>query len=181
MSTVWRGGAACLVVGLSVVLAQAEDRKAETIDDAAFIKKAASGNMAEVKLGKVAQESATTTEVKRFAQKVVKDHTNAQSDLAYAARSAGVKFPEGMSKEHDDHLAKFKKMDGKKFDGAYIRHMVKGHEEAVELYQKAGKSVKDTALRKYIEKSLPIIREHLASARKLGEMLGVKDEKRRGD
>jgi predicted outer membrane protein len=43
--------------------------------DKAFIKDAAKGGMMEVALGRVAEENATDSEVKKFGERMVKDHS----------------------------------------------------------------------------------------------------------
>jgi putative membrane protein len=46
--------------------------------DRQFVKKAAEGGLAEVELGKLATERASSEEVKRFGQRMVDDHTKSQ-------------------------------------------------------------------------------------------------------
>ncbi len=49
--------------------------------DAVFAAKAASGGMAEVKLGQLAAEKGTSPAVKQFGQKMVDDHSKANDQL----------------------------------------------------------------------------------------------------
>src|SRR5438445_3804404 len=51
----------------------------------AFIKDAAQGGMAEVQLGKLAEQKSKDPEIKKFAQMMVTDHTTAGNDLKAVA------------------------------------------------------------------------------------------------
>ncbi len=70
------------VVGTSPARAQGAPAP---VTDSGFVQMAASGGLAEVQLGKVAQQKATNAEVKQFGQRMVTDHTKANKDLAAAA------------------------------------------------------------------------------------------------
>src|SRR5687767_9100657 len=54
-----------------------------TVDDRThkFLNEAATGGMAEVELGKLAQEKATSQRVKNFGEMMVRDHSAANDDL----------------------------------------------------------------------------------------------------
>jgi Domain of unknown function (DUF4142) len=61
--------------------------------DAVFAAKAASGGMAEVKLGQLAAEKGTSPAVKQFGQKMVDDHSKANDQLKSIAPQANVTLP----------------------------------------------------------------------------------------
>src|SRR3979490_1120961 len=61
--------------------------------DAAFYKKAAEGGMAEVQLGKLAQEKSSNPNVKDFGAMMVGDHSAANDKLKSIAESKSIKLP----------------------------------------------------------------------------------------
>ena len=63
--------------------------------------------------------------------------------------------------------------EGKKFDEAFVKRMVKEHEEAVKLLEKATED-KDHSqnIRAFANKHLPALREHLRQARQLEDVVG---------
>src|SRR5262249_23327570 len=190
MSRTMQGLVLAFAAGL-LAAAWADDREARdeeskrALDDATFVKKAASGNLHEVKMGELAIKRATTTEVKEFAQKMVEDHGKSLDALKKAARDAKIDVPEKMSKEDADHVAHLDKHEGTDFDRAYVRHAIRDHEKTAALFEQATKDVKDSGLRKYAEDTLPVVREHLKTAKKLGEKFGKdrsdKDSNKGGD
>src|SRR5882757_61262 len=58
--------------------------------DQHFMKEAAEGGMAEVALGQLAADKASSPEVKEFAQRMVKDHSEANDQLKQIATQKGV-------------------------------------------------------------------------------------------
>ena len=53
--------------------------------DATFMKEAAEGGMAEVALGQLAVEKASSSDVKTFGQRMVDDHSKANDELKQLA------------------------------------------------------------------------------------------------
>jgi putative membrane protein len=176
-----RGVAVVALLGVFAAFVGAEDRKEgrkdkEVIDDATFVMKAGSSNLAEIKASELAQKEATSGDIREFSAMLVKDHSNAQSALKRAAKSAGVTVPSELLPEHKKGGEMLAKHQGEKdFDTAFIKHMVESHTKSVELYESASASVKNDELKKYIEKTLPVVKEHLATAKKLAKVTNTKD------
>jgi len=62
-------------------------------DDRKFIMNAAHGGMMEVKLGQMAADKATSADVKAFGQRMVDDHSKANTELMALASQKGVALP----------------------------------------------------------------------------------------
>jgi putative membrane protein len=150
--------------------ASADDRE-KPFSDIDFIMKATSSGMTEVALAKIAETKATESDVKRFAQRLVTEHTKANEELARIVKEMKGKLPEKPSPEHEKLLQHFQG-EVKNFDREYIKHMVDSHTKSVELFTKASKECKNDQLRAFAEKTLPTIKEHLEMAKKLSEKIG---------
>lgn len=137
--------------------------------DAEFVKKAASGGLHEVALGKLAAAQGQSEAVKKFGQMMVDDHTKANEALKAAAMKAGLTVPEKMTDEHQKMVDKFKGMKGEEFDKAYAKHMVEDHEKAVAMFTTAGKEAKDAGIKEFATKTLPTLQKHLDEAKQLGK------------
>jgi len=66
-------------------------------------------------------------------------------------------------------------LSGAEFDRAFINHMVMGHEKAISKFETASENLQDADLKKYAQKTLPVLREHLRMAQKLQSKLGWAD------
>src|ERR1700694_2078048 len=146
----------------------AADKKADaklSSNDRNFIKDAAEDNLAEVELGKIAQQNASSAEVKQFGQRMVDDHGKAQQELETIAKKLGATVPTQPTGKHAHMVKELSKKTGARFDHEYAEDMVKGHEKAVSLFEKQSKKADAEDLRQYAAKTLPVLQEHLKMAR----------------
>jgi putative membrane protein len=146
--------------------------KAKSGSDEAFIQDAAADGMAEVKLGKLASEKASNTDVKQFADRLVKDHTKANDELKKVAQQETVNLPQELKPKHQKTLDHLSSLSGEAFDRAYVSHMVEDHQKAVKLFQRHSKSASNPALKQFASSTLPTLQEHLTEAKRLQREVG---------
>ncbi len=144
--------------------------------DVKFIKEAAIGNMAEVQLGEMAREKASAPEVKEFAARMVTDHSKALANLKAVAQAKGVELPNELDAKHKETAEKLSKLSGAEFDKAYMKEMRKDHKKDVSEFEEAAKEVKDPELKGYVEKTLPVLKEHFAMAKDISKGMKGKTE-----
>ena len=132
--------------------------------DRKFIEDAAAGGMAEVELGKLAEQRASNAQVKQFGSRMVQDHGKAGDELKSLASSKGVPLPAALPKNLQSDVDKMGKLTGADFDKAYMKHMVDDHKHDVSMFEKKSKSGQDTDLKAWAGKTLPTLREHLQLA-----------------
>ncbi len=128
--------------------------------EADFWNKAAEGGMAEVELSKLAATKATNPDVKKFAQKMVTDHTKANGELKTLAGKFNVTLPAELSSTHKSALEKLKGLSGAEFDKAYVDAMVGDHNDAVNLFQSEAEGGATEELKAWAAKTLPTLKEH---------------------
>lgn len=138
-----------------------------TSAEVAFIKEAGAGNAAEIKMAELALKNAESQDVKDFAQMMIKDHSQANDDLAVVARNHNITFPPDAPEKEKELGKKMLDVKGAAFDKAYVMHAVKDHTKDVADYKKAGQEVKDEKLVEYVNKTTPIIEGHLQAAKDL--------------
>lgn len=136
------------------------------------MQKLAQSDMAEIETGKVAAQKATSPEVKKYAEKMVEDHSKMLEEGKKTAQDKGATPPSGPDKKHQAALKKLQGMSGAEFDRQYINQMVRDHQEALKVAEKAAKDAKDPDLKAHAEKGAPHIKQHLEEARKLQASLG---------
>jgi putative membrane protein len=126
--------------------------------------KAAQANMAEVELGKLAQQKAMSDDVKKFGQMMVEDHTKALDDLKSAAASKNVTWPTTLDAEHKKLSDKLSKLSGAAFDREYMQAMVDGHKKVAADLRQESQSGSDSELKAWAGKTLPTVEAHLKQA-----------------
>ena len=135
--------------------------------EVAFIKEAGAGNAAEIKMAELALKNAESQDVKDFAQMMIKDHSQANDDLALVAKNHNIDFPPDAPEKEKALGKKMLDVKGAAFDKAYMKHAVEDHEKDVADYKKAEKQVKDKKLVEYVDKTTPIIEGHLKMAKEV--------------
>ena len=134
---------------------------ATSTGDNAFMMKAAQGGMAEVELGQLAAQKAQNADVKKFAQKMVEDHSNANTELKTLATKKGMTLPPDVGAKHKATMDKLKALSGAEFDKAYVAAMVEDHKEDVADFEKQATSATDADVKAFAAKTLPTLKTHL--------------------
>jgi putative membrane protein len=129
--------------------------------DMNFAVKAAQGGLAEVQMGQLAATKASNPDVKSFGQKMVDDHTKANDDLKAVAEKEGVTLPSTMGAKEQAEYNRLQALSGDAFDKAYVKGMVKDHEEDVKEFQKEANSGKDPQIKSFASQTLPVLQSHL--------------------
>jgi putative membrane protein len=139
--------------------------------DRDFIKEAASGGMAEVKLGQLAQEKASDTGVRNFGRRMVDDHQAADARLKQVADKVGVAVPSTIDKKDQATYDRLSKLNGPAFDRAYMQEMVADHRKDIGDFQKEANAAKNPDLRNFVQQTTPTLQQHLAMAQQVQESL----------
>lgn len=132
--------------------------------DKTFAMTAAAGGLAEVALGKLAQQNGSNDQVKQFGSRMVDDHSKANDELKQIASSKGITLPTDVDAKHKSELAKMQKLTGAQFDRAYMDSMVKDHKEDVSEFHKESTAGKDSDIKAFAAKTLPTLQDHLKMA-----------------
>lgn len=135
--------------------------------DQTFVKKAAQGGIAEVELGKLATQKASSEDVKKFGQRMVDDHTKANDQLKQIAGNKAVSLPTDLDSKDQALKDRLSKLDGEQFDRAYMKNMVKDHTKDVAEFRKESTSGKDSDLKSFASQTLPTLEDHLKEAKNI--------------
>jgi putative membrane protein len=150
-----------LLSGAAMAQDASTAKTAASSADTAFVMKAASGGMAEVELGKMAQEKGSSQAVKDFGKKMVDDHTKANDQLKQVASQKNITVPGDMMPKDKATVAKMSSLSGAAFDKAYVKDMVEDHKKDVAAFQKEANSGKDSDIKGFASQTLPTLQEHL--------------------
>ena len=119
-------------------MSSAKSSSGLSVGDTKFVKEAADGGMAEVELGKLAQDKGSSSAVKQFGQRMVDDHGKANDQLKQLAlRKKKIELPqEPSAKTLQGHYCAARKTVRLNFDKAYVAEMLKDHKEDVATFQR---------------------------------------------
>jgi putative membrane protein len=148
----------------------AEGEKKLASKDSKFIMSAAIGGEMEVALGKVAAAKGASEDVKKFGQTMVDDHSKANDELKELAKTKGVdlkKAEDSAIKKESKEEGSLAKKEGADFDKAYMKMMVKDHEDDVKEFEKASKDCEDSDVKAWAAKTLPTLQSHLSMAKEI--------------
>jgi putative membrane protein len=129
--------------------------------DAKFAVKAANGGMAEVALGKLAQQKATDAKVKDFGAMMVTDHTKANEEFMAIAKSKNITLPATVDADEQKDADDLSKKSGADFDKAYVDKMVDDHKKDIKDFEDETKNAQDPDIKAFAVKTLPVLRMHL--------------------
>jgi putative membrane protein len=136
-------------------------------DDRAFVMEAGPGGLAEVELGKLAAQKGQSTDVKKFGQRMVTDHSKANAELKKLAASKGITLPAAMNAEQMAEHAKLAKLSGAEFDREYMALMVEDHDKDVAAFEEEAKDGSDPDIKSFAQKTLPTLQEHQKMAKEI--------------
>jgi putative membrane protein len=141
--------------------------------DETFVKKAAEGGMAEVELGKLAADKATSNEVKQFGQKMVDDHGKANDQLKSLAQTKNIMLPADLNAKDKALRDRLSKLSGPAFDRAYMRAMVTDHTKDVNEFRTEAKAGADADVKSWASNTLPTLETHLKMAQDANRAVGT--------
>lgn len=144
--------------------AQATGATVEKRVDRMFYSRASAGGQFEVQLGQLAQQNGSTQEVKDLGAMLVKDHTDANQQLATIAQNKGMQVSTQPSPREEKRLEHFRSLTGADFDHAFVAEVIKDHREDIKLFEHEAKSGADPEAKAYASTMVPKLREHLQHA-----------------
>lgn len=151
----------------SIVTAAAPAAGNKTAEDVEFLLDAMRTALAEVQLGELAAQRGGTAAVREYGAKLEADHTEQAAEIERLLRTMNVTVPTEPSAEALTHHVALERLTGEEFDAAFLTMMTESHEEAIEKFSAQTHANPDQALADFASKSLPTLREHLATAQSL--------------
>jgi putative membrane protein len=152
-------GSILLAAALTPLTAQADSPRQ-------FLYNALRGNNSEIMLGNLAAERGRSEGVREFGRTLVRDHSQARSEVLDVGRRFGVRPTREVKPEARELRDRLAGMRGREFDRAFINHMIDDHRADIDEFRDEARehhgAVSDLAARQ-----LPTLREHLRTARAL--------------
>lgn len=144
-------------------------------------------NQFEMTLGSAAAERAGREAVRRYGDRLLRDHRLADRILTSLSRDQNIplwpvdRLPDVV--EHQVAMQKgeqLQRLRGAAFDEMYLAMMVEGHGKAIGTLEQRVTTLDDGELKQFISRMLPILRQHLELATRLQQGVSKVDLAGRG-
>lgn len=143
------------------------------IADQAFMRETLQDNQAQVAMSQLAQQKASSDDVKEFGQQMVQIHTQLTDQLMPVAKQLGVNQPDGPTKNQKKEIAKLQSLSGSQFDSAYIQAMAKQQQENLKRFQQEEKTAQNPNVQQAAKMDTPVLSQHLEVLQKIAQSHNV--------
>jgi len=155
---------AIALASMGILTAGSAFGQGKTTDDT-FAMHAASGGMAEVKLGELAEKNGSSEAVKNFGKRMVEDHSKANDQLKDVAAKNNITLPTTMNSSDRATYNRLSKLSGTQFDKAYMKDMVVDHEKDISEFKREASAGKNEEVKTFASDTLPTLESHLKEAK----------------
>ena len=152
---------------------QQEDDDGAVDDQTAFIRTAVSDAATEIRAGELALDRADSSEVRDFAERLIREHRAIMDDAAEVAADFDVDAPQ--EPRDDDEVALIDDLDemsGDDFDETYVRAFVLDQRVTIADFESAAANM-DQDVADFANRHLDTLREQLSDAEDLADDLDI--------
>lgn len=167
----WVGLMVC-VMGTGCATKKVDKNSPLMATEQKFMVLAAQDSASEVTAGQLAAERATNPQVKQFAQRMVRDHTSMNEEIAQLGKTKGLKLPTRPDEQHMQETSMLGQMQGAEFDKAYMSAQVADHAKTVSKFEDIAQSASDPEVKAFAQRHSGMMRQHLDEARRINQSLG---------
>lgn len=134
-----------------------------------FVTNAAIADMYEIESSRLALKQAQSPELKKFAQRMIDDHTKMAAQMKTAAGSAqGVTLPTAMDERRQGMIDNLRQAPAGGFDEVYRTQQTAAHGESLTLHQTYAENGDNPQLKALAAQHTPMIQQHLEMVRGMG-------------
>ena len=142
---------------------------ATTTTAGGFVTQAATLDMYEIQAAKIAEQKATDPALKKFAARMIRDHTASSAKLKALLASGDIKatLPTDLDERRKGLLDNLSKAGPADFDKMYVHQQADAHDEAATLLNGFIDHGDNDALKGFAKSILPTVQEHQGMAKAL--------------
>lgn len=150
-----------------------EDRDTKE-DDSEFLVDAAEINLAEIEIGKLAQQKSAHPSIKKFGKMLVDEHQKSLAEVKSLAESRNFSLPTSLTEDGKEEYNKLNKETSTDFDKKFVDAMIDGHEDAINKFTKAAENANDEEIKVWASKNVSSLTAHLQHAKLLKDEINKK-------
>jgi putative membrane protein len=140
--------------------------------DQAFVEDTLKNNQAQVQMSQLAQQKASSGDVKEFSQRMVQIHTQLNQQLVPVAKQLDVNQNQKPSKEQKKEIAQLEQLSGAEFDTAYLQAMAKEQEHSLKQF-KSEETAHNPMLQKAAKIDEPVLTQHYQILQRIAQSHNV--------
>ena len=129
-----------------------------SVPDRKFVEKAASDDMEEIELSKLAMQKSSNEQVKSCARSLIDGNEKALRQLRTVANAHDFPIPTSPSTLTDSDYRKLSGMSGDRFDDHFVSLMNRRTEQAIDDFEKA--KLDNSGLQRFVDDALPSLKQH---------------------
>ena len=153
----------------------AVDAQAESTSafEQSYLYEATEGQQAEVALGQMAVQKASSDRVKQYGARMMQDHQRISEELGKLTRQEGIQETGELSMPHQRIQRMLSQLSGMDFDKAYMAFMVRDHIKLIGDWEQRSPTLADPRVKHWIAGLLPVLKDHLEQGRTIAAAIGV--------
>lgn len=163
-----------LAIALIVVCAGAYAASANqqlSQQDKMWLEKAHQSNLAEIKLGKMAESKGHSSAVREAGKILRSDHEQLDAKLKPVAERLNVSLPESPSQEEQAVAKMLSDKSGMQFDEAWVKNEISDHEKAISKTKNEISQVSSHEVQMLAKNTLPVLEKHLHMLRRTADKI----------
>lgn len=153
---------ALLCAGATTHAARSPDSPAT---ERAFAKEAIEGNLAEIRIGRLAQRRGASEAVRQFGRRLERDHAAGLQKARSLATSLGATPPTAPNASQTATYDRLSRLSGPEFDRRFAERMVADHKDDVAAFAAEARGTGPAAA--FARRILPTLEAHLQEAKAL--------------
>jgi putative membrane protein len=132
------------------------------VDAATYVAQAGASDLFEIDSSKAVLTKTKDAQVRKFAEKMIQDHTASTAKVKAAAKQAGIVVsPPRLSPDQQRMLDEIKSAPASNIDTVYIADQRTAHQNALSLHQSYAQSGDAPALKAVAAQIAPIVQQHI--------------------
>ena len=134
-----------------------------------FVVEADQHGKMDYEMAKIANERASSKEVKVLALQMMGDHAKANAELESIAQKKNIKLATEANKGDAADADRLGKEKGEAFDKMYLDLTVMHHKRTVKMFEEAAEDCEDAEIKSFASSKLPVLKKHLDMAEVMHE------------
>jgi putative membrane protein len=133
--------------------------------NASILEQIHQANLKEIEIGRIAEQKASTDEVRAYADQLVKDHTSADQMVVATAQKKGARLRDSAAGRREGARGKsaeqkLSSASGAQFDRLFLEQTSADHKKLIAELQREREDASDDDIEALIDKIVPILQQH---------------------